>query len=171
MLTKSPYYSHVTWAIWRLKSPPTACPIINKENIKVPHCWPFVRGNPLVTGVFFPHKSQGLSVKWVIDISFVHWLVYSALLVFRGHISESTHSTGKLWGVSCAFHYDGIKLNHFPRYWPFVRGTTGHRWIPKGQWGGALMFSFIWSVSEQTLEQTIEAPVIWDAIALIITSL
>ena len=34
---------------------------------------------------------------------------------------------------------------HFPRYWPFVRGI--HRSSVnsphKGQWGGALMFSFI----------------------------
>ena len=27
-------------------------------------------------------------------------------------------------------HYDVIKWENFPRYWPFVRGTTGHRWFP-----------------------------------------
>ena len=42
-------------------------------------------------------------------------------------------------------HDDVIKLKHFPRYWPFVRGI--HR-SPvnsphKGQWRGALMFSLI----------------------------
>ena len=42
-------------------------------------------------------------------------------------------------------HDDVIKWEHFPRYWPFVRGT--HR-SPvnsphKGQWRGALMFSLI----------------------------
>ena len=42
-------------------------------------------------------------------------------------------------------HDDVIKWNHFPRYWPFVRGI--HR-SPvnsphKGQWRGALMFSLI----------------------------
>ena len=43
--------------------------------------------------------------------------------------------------------HDGvIKWKHFPRYWPFVRGI--HR-SPvnsphKGQWRGALMFSFIY---------------------------
>ena len=42
-------------------------------------------------------------------------------------------------------HDDVIKWNHFPRYWPFVRGI--HR--PSvdsphiGQWRGALVFSFI----------------------------
>ena len=46
---------------------------------------------------------------------------------------------------SAAFHDDVIKWQHFPRYWPFVRGI--HR-SPvnsprKGQWRGALMFSLI----------------------------
>ena len=42
-------------------------------------------------------------------------------------------------------HDDVIKWKPFPRYWPFVRGI--HRWPVnsphKGQWRGALMFSFI----------------------------
>ena len=35
--------------------------------------------------------------------------------------------------------------NHFPRYWPSVRGIHRSRWIPRtnGQWRGALMFSLI----------------------------
>ena len=60
-----------------------------------------------------------------------------------------------------------IKWNHFPCYWPFVRGiyrspvNSPH----KGQWRGALMFSLICAWL------TIVTPVIWDAIGLIITSL
>ena len=45
----------------------------------------------------------------------------------------------------CLYHDDVIKWNHFPRYWPFVRGI--HRWPVnsphKGQWRRALMFSSI----------------------------
>ena len=46
---------------------------------------------------------------------------------------------------SFIYHDDVIKWKHFPRYWPFVRGT---RRSPvnsphKGQWRGALMFSLI----------------------------
>ena len=37
-------------------------------------------------------------------------------------------------------HDDVIKWKHFPRYWPFVRGTSH-----KGQWRGALMFTLIWA--------------------------
>ena len=28
-------------------------------------------------------------------------------------------------------HDDVIKTKHFPRYWPFVREFTGHRWIER----------------------------------------
>ena len=48
-------------------------------------------------------------------------------------------------GCTVIFHDDVIKWNHFPRYWPFVRGV--HRLLVnsphKGQWRGALMFSLI----------------------------
>ena len=41
----------------------------------------------------------------------------------------------------CRLHDNVIKWNHFPRYWPFVRGI--HRWPVnsphKDQWRGALM--------------------------------
>ena len=39
-------------------------------------------------------------------------------------------------------HDDVIKCKHFPRYWPFVRGShrTPVNSPKKGQWRGALMF-------------------------------
>ena len=63
------------------------------------------------------------------------------------------------------------QMETFSRYWPFVRGI--HR-SPvhsphKGQWRGALIFSLI--CAWKTPEQTLELPVIWDAMALIVTSL
>ena len=48
-------------------------------------------------------------------------------------------------GRDSVLHDDIIKWEHFPRYWPFVRGirrspvNSPH----KDQWRGALMFSFI----------------------------
>ena len=62
-------------------------------------------------------------------------------------------------------HDDVIKLKHFPRYWPFVRG------IPSQRARDAELRCFLWSAPEQMVEQTIETLVIWDAIALIMTSL
>ena len=63
-----------------------------------------------------------------------------------------------------------IKWKHFPRYWPFVRGT--HR-SPVDSLAKAsdAELCFLCSAPEQTVAQTIETPVIRDAIALIITSL
>ena len=65
---------------------------------------------------------------------------------------------------------DGIKWKHFPSYWTFAKRI--HR-SPvnspyKGQWRGAWFFL---SAPQQTVEYTIETPVIWDAIMLVITSL
>ena len=44
-------------------------------------------------------------------------------------------------------------------------------WIPLTKASDTERWCFLWSTPEQTAEQTIETPVIWDAIALIMTSL
>ena len=54
---------------------------------------------------------------------------------------------------------------------PLCAEFTGHRWIPLTKASDAELWCFLWSSPEQTAVQTIETPVIWDAIALIITSL
>ena len=54
-------------------------------------------------------------------------------------------TAGKVFRKLLTNHDDVIKWNHFPRYWPFVRGihrppvNSPH----KGQWRGALMFFVI----------------------------
>ena len=94
--------------------------------------------------------------------------------VVSSHIgSDCSHV---IWGMvdhSCSHgpHDDVTKCKHFPRYWPFVWGihrsqvNSPH----KGQWRGALMFPLIcaWTNTWETMD----TPVIWDAIALIMTSL
>ena len=45
-----------------------------------------------------------------------------------------------------ASHDDVIKVKHFPRYWPFVRGI--HRWIPLTKASDAELLYFLWSVPE-----------------------
>ena len=49
--------------------------------------------------------------------------------------------------------------------------VTGDRWIPLTKASDAELWYFLWSAPEQTIEQIIETPVIWDEIALIMTSL
>ena len=93
---------------------------------------------------------------------------------------------------------DVMAWKRFPHYWPFVGESaghlhmmtsskfdenifcvtgplcgefTGHRWIPRTKARGAELWCFLWSAPEQTVEQTIETLVIWDIIALIVTSL
>ena len=54
---------------------------------------------------------------------------------------------------------------------PFWGESNGHRWIPLTKASGAELWCFLVTAPEQTAEQTIETPVIWDIIALIMTSL
>ena len=55
------------------------------------------------------------------------------------------------------------------RNWSFAKGI--HRWIPVTKASDAELWYFLWSAPQQTVEQTIETPVIWDANALIMTPL
>ena len=47
----------------------------------------------------------------------------------------------------------------------------GHRWIPRTKASDAEFWCFLGSAPEPKVEETVETPVIWDAIALIMTSL
>ena len=38
-----------------------------------------------------------------------------------------------------------IKWKQFLRYWPFVRGFTGHRWNPRAMASDAELWCFLWS--------------------------
>ena len=53
---------------------------------------------------------------------------------------------------------------------PLCGEFTGHRWIPRTKASDAEFCCFLWSAPEQTVEQAIEALVIWDAITFIMTS-
>ena len=45
-----------------------------------------------------------------------------------------------------------------------LRGkTTGHRWIPLKKTSDSELWCFLWSAPYQTMEQTIDTPVIWDS--------
>ena len=46
-----------------------------------------------------------------------------------------------------------------------------NRWIPLTKVSDAELWCFLWSVPEQTAEQTIQTPVIWDTNTLIMTSM
>ena len=66
-------------------------------------------------------------------------------------------------------HDDVMKWKYFPRY--FVSGIYRSPVVSphKDQWRG--VWIFLWSAPEQTVAETIERRMIWDAIALIMTYL
>ena len=54
---------------------------------------------------------------------------------------------------------------------PLWGESTDHRWIPLKKANDAELWCFLWTAPEQTVEQTIKTPVIWDAITRIMTPL
>ena len=80
---------------------------------------------------------------------FCHFVIHLPMLCINGIMASSNGNiflvTGPLWGA-------------------------GGRWIPLTKANDAELWC-LWSAPEQTIEQTIETPVIRDAIALIMTSL
>ena len=62
-------------------------------------------------------------------------------------------------------------MKHFPRYWPFVRNPPVTDGFPSQRPVMRSFDIFLWSVPEHTVEKTIETPVIWDDIAIIMASL
>ena len=66
---------------------------------------------------------------------------------------------------------DVIKWNICRVTGPLRGESNGHRWIPLTKASGAELWCFLWSAPDETVEQTFETPVIWDAIAFIMASL
>ena len=84
-------------------------------------------------------------------------------------ISRQVYESMNSIGCIKIAHDSVIKWEHFPRYWPFVRGIHRHRWISLTKASDAERWCFRWSAPEQMVEQTIETLVIWDAIVPIMT--
>ena len=68
-------------------------------------------------------------------------------------------------------HDDFIEGKYFRGTGPLLGESFGHRWITHTKAGDAELWCCLWYAPEQTTEQTIDMPVIWDDVALIITSL
>ena len=107
-------------------------------------------------------SSSAVAARWHTLINFPrNFLVFARIDIqcnprgrsYVKHMINCAYSTGLLRRhyriiVTVAteiIHDDVVKWKHFPRYWPFVRGS--HRspvnFSHKGQWRGALMFSLI----------------------------
>ena len=102
----------------------------------------------------------------LVFVDAAHHGMYIGLLIQKKCQMRSLQNA-RWWFTDKTLHDDVIKWKHFLLYWPFVRGI--HRSPHKDQWRGALMFSLIcvWINGWVTIVRL----VIWDAIALIMTSL
>ena len=103
----------------------------------------------------FSEKHQGpLEPRYFSDANYLRWVMDVSLRPMDfGNMVMS--SNGNI------FHITGPLCGEF----------TGHRWIPLTKTSDAELWCFPSSAPEESVEQTMEAPVIWDAIALIMTSL
>ena len=95
-------------------------------------------------GLFLINSTHIMNMKWTVWV--ISWCERYRLLNYRcsGYFVISCYSHEWVhWGW-WLYGFPAITIN-FPRYWPFVRGiyrspvNSPH----KGQWRGALMFSFI----------------------------
>ena len=84
-----------------------------------------------------------------------------------------THRPNRLIHQTCNKNYDMMTSSNrsiFHVTGPLWGDSTGHRWIPLTKTSDAELWSFLWSASVQRVKQAIETQVIWDDIALIMTS-
>ena len=69
------------------------------------------------------------------------------------------------------WHHQMEAFSALPVTGPLCGEFTGHRWIPFTKAKEAELWCFFLFAPEESVVQTIETPMIWDAIALIMTSL
>ena len=89
-------------------------------------------------------------------------------------MSSVPKKADKLWcsyNTVQQYHDDVIKWNIFLVTGPLWGESTAHEWIALTKAIDAELWCFLWSVPEQTDEQTIQTAMIWDAVMLIMISL
>ena len=128
--------------------------------------------------------SQGLTALWIL-IKDTDMKTLYAITGWWGRLEMISFPTGKnthkivwfdvaLWYYVFLYfspgnHDDVTRWKHFSRYWPLWGESTADRWISLTMVSDPEFWCF--SSPEQTVEQTIETPVIWDDISPIMTSL
>ena len=119
------------------------------------HCWKSIQCDDEMLNYVASLVNQGTTIDYS--------QVLPMVLIAQFNITRV-----KNLEIFCEYHDDVLKWKHFSRYWSFVMGN--YRWIRLTTASDAELRHFLWSAHEQTIEQTIETLMIWDAIALIMTS-
>ena len=102
-----------------------------------------------------------MRITRTIDARFVyvcHWYAYHCYDVANRYVTMCYMMTSSNGNISALLA-------------PLWGESTGHRCIPLTKASDSDIYCFLWSTPEQTDEQTIETPVIWNSIAFIMTSL
>ena len=105
------------------------------------------------------------SVAWIIPNW--HQAINSHMLTQIDHITLHTNNIA-YWENLESHNMMSSNVNIFCVTGPLWGESTSHQWIPFIK---ASCMELFWSVLEQTVEQTMETLVIWDAIMLIMMSL
>ena len=74
---------------------------------------------------------------------FVHLFPFGAEKTTKDPVISNLASTQG----AAAWHDDVIKWKKFPRYWPFAREFTGHRWFPLTKASDGELWCFLWSTN------------------------
>ena len=126
-------------------------------------------GNSPGTGEFpaqMASYAENVSIWWRHHVM-KYAVFYCVFVLFGWYYRFCVNS----WGPSTHTMMTSSNWNIFRVNGPLWGESTGHRWIPFTKTSDAELWCSLWSAPEQTVEQTIETTVIWNAIALIMTSL
>ena len=99
------------------------------------------------------------------------WPLLELLKWLSGDVTHWTSNVHTLAGCDWESMMMSSNGNIFFITGPLWGESTSHWWIPLTNASDTELWHFLWSVSEQTVEQTIGTLVIWDAVALIMMSL
>ena len=121
----------------------------------------------------FCNLINGFLLNHMMFLMLYHLMFYHYIILLpscRAFGCESFHPNHSNLTVS-TFQDDVIKWNIFRVTGPLCGEFAGHRWIPLTKASDTELWYFLGYATEQTAEQTITTPVIWDTIAPIMTSL
>ena len=110
------------------------------------------------------HSKQRLE-WWEIYQFHLNRFVFRMLKSYRILLDNQTHPKAYMMTLSKG------KFFLFRVTGPLWGESTGHWWIPHTKASDAELWCLLWFAPEQTVDQTIETPVIWVALFLILTSL
>ena len=107
------------------------------------------------------------------------WIHRTLMVLYRTSKYKKSCVYLMRYNVQCRWRWNWIIMmtssieNIFRVTGPLGGVSTGYRWTPPPpiKASEAELWCFLWSAPEQTVKQIIETPMIWDAIALIMTSL